>query len=176
MSASPRLIGSSGSVFATALLFGSITLFWPAVRYCWECGSAAGGDPVAEQPLVTTWRPFIANSDIFPASADPWPACPAPQATGYRFSLDDAPLPKAFDPFGAEGPLFACVLVGGSGEVLEARLIGANAGAAPAALLRSIRHWRFTPASWDSPPPAWQRVRLDAGPGRPLVWDPPQLY
>jgi hypothetical protein len=175
MEVSPRLIGSSGSAFATALLFGSIAALWPAVRSCpyWECGWS--GDRWGEEAVVTTWRPYIVNSGIAPAAMQPIPACPAPQAVG-DVSLDEAPLPPAFDPFRAAGPLFACVLVGPAGRVLDARLLGTGAGAARTALLRSIRTWRFTLAWQDSASGTWQRVRLDAGPAPDVIPMPPDRY
>jgi hypothetical protein len=177
MDASPRLIGSSGSVFATALLFGSIAAFWPAVRYCpyWECGGS-GGYLLREEPVVTTWRPYIVNPGTSLATGESYPTCPAPQSVGDGFSLVDAPLPAAFDPFASAVPLFACVLVGPDGKVLQARLLGTGAGAARAALLGSMRKWRITSAWRDSVPATWQRVRLDAGPARDVITVPPDSY
>ncbi|HEY0411541.1 MAG TPA: hypothetical protein VGD66_00175 [Allosphingosinicella sp.] len=175
MSTGLRLFGSSGSLVANLLLFGTIVALWPSVRECRGQAMCWHGDPVLDIATLG-WRPFLDNPDRPDALARPDRLCPG-QAYGFGFRLDETPLPAAFDPYGYPNRrLHACVLTSGSGEVRAARLMG---GTGDAALDRSmiayvLRRWRLEPTS-DAVTGGWQRIRLNAMSEAPVATLPASL-
>jgi hypothetical protein len=172
MVAAKRLVGWSASGAANLLLYGTILTFWPRPEPAF---AVAGSEPWVS---IDIWRPFIDNPAAEAPPSEPEAQCPAPQARDTSYALAAAPLPDRWDPHGQrEGALYACVLVSGEGKVREARMLaGTGRSALDAELVETIRRsWRFRPVGRGTSAPSWQRVRLDAGEGNGIIWDPPAL-
>jgi hypothetical protein len=167
-----RVFGSTASGLANLLLFGSVAALWPRIPdYC-LCVAADPGVIT----VVDTWRPFIDNTGGGFLDGSLEPQCPA--LGDDRFNLIAAPLPDGFDPHGyGGGALYACVLVGREGAVLDARMLrGTGRAGLDRLILGSIRRdWRFRPVLPEAKR-SWQRVPLNPGPVNGVIWDPPILY
>jgi hypothetical protein len=172
MVAARRVAGSAASGAVNLLLYGTIIALWPRPEPAF---AAAEPEPWVS---VDIWRPFIDNPGTVARPSQREAQCPAPRATGLPYALAAAPLPDDWNPYGGqEGALYACVLVAGEGEVRDARMLtGAGRSALDRELVETIRRsWRFRLVAREAQTPSWQRVRLDAGDGNGIVWDPPVL-
>lgn len=164
METSTRFIGSSLSLLGTLIQLGIVAAPVPRVPRCLDCRPPGPAPEPSE--AVDTWRPFIENPGRW-ESGRRKPECPEPRGREQRYDLAAAPLPAGYDPhsFGARR-VYACVLVGGDGATLAARMAGGTGRAGlDRRLLETIRRtWRFKPDSWAEDSASWQRIRLDSGP------------
>src|SRR5687767_15948136 len=120
--AAVRFLASSASAFANLVLFGSILAAWPYYVPCYRVGC-----PIfpwsAPVPKGGSVQPFVISVASYSFVAKSGPPCPPPEAEGTPFEIAAGPLPAGFDPFAyPDKAMYACVLVGRTGEVLEARL------------------------------------------------------
>jgi hypothetical protein len=165
-----RLFGSAGSGLANLLLFGTVTALWPRPPDCLY-DLCIGLERVVTV-AVDTWKPLIDNP-IIGAAKKKEPECPTPLG-GDNASLVDAPLPGGFDARAyGDRILYACVLVGRSGEVLGAHILrGTRRVEVDRSIVRSIRSdWRFRPGYADRRR-GWQRVRLNPAPASEALYLP----
>jgi hypothetical protein len=113
--------------------------------------------------LLGDWMPFVERRAQGEAKT-----CLPTGEFGADRSLIEAPQPEGYAPQAIEPDRHhACLLVAPDGHVEAVRLSG-RIEAPRAAMIRTIRGWRFRPAE---APPAWVRVRLSA---RYVTLIPPQ--
>jgi len=102
---------------------------------------------------IGDWTPFVE-----PRAQGEAETCLPPGQFGADRGLMEAPQPDGYAPQASEPDRHhACLLVAPDGHVEAVRLSGRIAGPR-AAMIRTIRGWRFHPADG----PAWVRVRLSA--------------
>jgi hypothetical protein len=161
-----QLAGLSGSALGNVFLFALIAAVpagWCGYSQC-RGGALWPAHPQSDPDLpvwITLWAPSVEDAGKGDASS-----CPAPAAPSGAMRVQEYSLPTGYDPAAPAGrEVFACVRVGGGGEVLEAQLpAGTGRRATDGKLRASLRNggWRFS-----KPPagePAWVRVRLSEPP------------
>src|SRR5688572_344939 len=159
-----RFLASSGFAIGNLILFAGVASTWPQLTRC-SWSDCPYGDPGRLVFEMSPFRPFIDNpgrSDLVPSTD---PKCPRPEVRGSPFDLEQAPLPRGFDPLAYPAEkLFACVLVGSGGAPTGVRLIGVRDGEVARSLAATIEtRWHFS-RNVESGDPGWLRVRLNAGP------------
>ena len=160
MDAAARLFGSGSAAIGTLLQLAVIAATLPRPRECPNDMCVITDSWPVE---VDIWGPFIDNIDDGGTRNGLERRCPGPRSPGTAFRLDHAPLPAAFQRFGREPPVFACVRVGADGSIGAVRMI---AGTGEARLDRQLtetirRQWRFEPLG-PRVHPGWQRIRLSS--------------
>ena len=158
-----RIFAWLGSFLGNATLFGAIAAGWPGLPgCCWPSRDPSLGPLVLE---LSWFRPSIVDLGDHPdPRARDRPLCPHPRAASIAFDLIDAPMPAGFAAEAwRDSKLYACVRVGGQGDVTGVRLVGVPRGALAASLEDRIRHdWRFSTDFDDRG--GWLQVRLNGEP------------
>ena len=162
-------IGSSGSLIANLLLLAVMENVsepsWP-LRFVQPSSEAAATHTLT--PLG--WRPFMDDPGW---GGERRRSCPEPRATHAGGAVPRAPLPRGYDPYAplAE-PFHACLLVASDGKILASKLLGSSGSARTDGRILALiaTRWRAQPPE-DGRAPAWQRVRLNAGPDEGEIRD-----
>jgi len=167
-------IGTSGSLIANLLLFAVMENVSEPPP--WPIYGAVKPRPEAtyDVKLLIGWKPFVDDPGWAIARRK---SCPEPRTSQPGGPLAHAPLPPGYDPYAPlEQPFHACLLVGGGGKILSAKLLGSSGSARIDGRILTLiaTRWRVE-APAEASAPSWHRVRLNAGPDEDEVAEPPIL-
>ncbi|HEY0148505.1 MAG TPA: hypothetical protein VGB70_05820 [Allosphingosinicella sp.] len=166
--------GTCGSLIANLLLLAVMeNVSEPTWRFGYGRSDTIGAAVHLLAP-VKGWQPFIDESGW----GEPRRThCPEPRARRAGGPLPFAPLPSGYDPFAPlKEPFHACLLVDAGGSILSARLLGSSGSARTDGRMLALitTQWRAA-GGGAGEAPAWQLVRLNAGPDEGEAVGPPML-